>query len=69
MPEISLNLISVGQLLECGYSLHFHDKWYNVSNKDGKLLASVKMNDRSFALNTNTNEFKACPSLVDNTEL
>lgn len=67
VPEIFHNLISVGQLLEKGYSLHFHDKICNVSDKDGKLLISVMMFDRSFALKPAKYELVVCTAVSNRT--
>ncbi|GKV32739.1 hypothetical protein SLEP1_g41324 [Rubroshorea leprosula] len=45
VPEISYSLISVAQLVENKYSLHFHDKLCDVFDEFGNLLLSIKMLD------------------------
>ncbi|GKV36117.1 hypothetical protein SLEP1_g44285 [Rubroshorea leprosula] len=60
VPEISYNLISVAQLVENKYSLHFHDKLCDVFDEFGNLLLSVKMLDRSFPIEWKETQIKAC---------
>ena len=48
VPKINQNLVSVGQLLESGYSLSFNDGMCNIRDKMGILLLSAKMMNRSF---------------------
>jgi hypothetical protein len=48
VPKINQNLVSVGQLLESGYSLSFNVGMCNIRDKMGMLLLSAKMMNRSF---------------------
>jgi hypothetical protein len=48
VPKINQNLVSVGQLLESGYSLSFNDGMCNIRDKMGILLLSTKMMNISF---------------------
>ncbi|GKV35861.1 hypothetical protein SLEP1_g44067 [Rubroshorea leprosula] len=66
VPEISYSLISVAQLVENKYSLHFHDKLCDVFDEFGNLLLSIKMLDRSFPIEWKETQIKACVSTVDN---
>ena len=50
VPEISLNLVSVGQLLESGLTLNFHDKMCEVFDRKGVKLMEVEMYGYSFPL-------------------
>ena len=53
VPKITLNLVSVGQLLESGYSLSFKRGLCKIKDSQGTLLLSVKMMNRSFNLDWN----------------
>ncbi|GKV37176.1 hypothetical protein SLEP1_g45235 [Rubroshorea leprosula] len=66
VPEISYSLISVAQLVENKYSLHFHDKLCDVFDEFGDLLLSVKMLDKSFPIEWKETQIKACVSTVEN---
>ena len=48
IPKINQNLVSVGQLIESGYSIFFNDGVYDIKDKKGVLLLSAKMMNRSF---------------------
>jgi hypothetical protein len=48
VPQLNHNLVSVGQLMESGYSLLFDDGVCNIKDKNGVLLLSTKMLNRSF---------------------
>jgi hypothetical protein len=48
MPKINQNLVSVGQLIESGYSIFFNDGVCDIKDKNGVLLLSAKMMNRSF---------------------
>ena len=48
VPKINQNLVSVGQLLESGYSLSFNDGMCNIKDKMRILLLFTKMMNRSF---------------------
>ena len=48
VPQLNHNLVSVGQLMESGYSLLFDDGMCNIKDKNGVLLLSTKILNRSF---------------------
>jgi hypothetical protein len=48
VPQINQNLVSVGQLIESGYSIIFNDGVCDIKDKNGVLLLSAKMMNRSF---------------------
>jgi hypothetical protein len=48
VPQINQNLVSVGQLIESGYSIIFNDRVCDIKDKNGVLLLSAKMMNRSF---------------------
>jgi hypothetical protein len=48
VPKINKNLISVGQLIESGYSILFNDGVCDIKDKNRVLLLSAKMMNRSF---------------------
>lgn len=50
VPKIKQNLVSVGQLLEDGYSLSFIDGICKIRDDKGVILFSAKMYNRSFSL-------------------
>ena len=51
MPKINQNLVSVGQLIESGYSIVFNDGVCDIKDKNRVLLLSAKMMNRSFNVN------------------
>ena len=53
MPDLDQSLLSVGQLVENGYSLHFEDGSCTIvdKEKDKLVLAKLKMENRSFIMN------------------
>ncbi|GLU17722.1 hypothetical protein SLE2022_340780 [Rubroshorea leprosula] len=69
VPDISQNLISVGQLLENKFALHFYDNMCDVVDESGVILFSVKMSDRSFPVEWKNTEILACTSIVNNSSL
>ncbi|GLT43009.1 hypothetical protein SLA2020_169860 [Shorea laevis] len=69
VPDISQSLISVGQLLENKFALHFHDNMCDVADESGVILFSVKMSDRSFPVEWKNTEILACTSIVNNSGL
>ncbi|KAG8498881.1 hypothetical protein CXB51_005279 [Gossypium anomalum] len=69
VPDIDQNLLSVGQLVEKGYSLVFENGACVVKDTYGQELISVAMTDKCFMLNMNQLEKKAYTSLADNTDL
>ncbi|XP_031281900.1 uncharacterized protein LOC116140401 [Pistacia vera] len=50
VPEINQNLLSVGQMLEKGYSLHFQNQACVILDGDGNELMCVKMMGKSFSI-------------------
>ncbi|GLT61622.1 hypothetical protein SLA2020_343170 [Shorea laevis] len=69
VPDASQNLISVGQLLENKFALHFHDNMCDVADESGVILFFVKMSDRSFPVEWKHTEILACTSIVNNSSL
>ncbi|KAG8489064.1 hypothetical protein CXB51_017032 [Gossypium anomalum] len=69
VPDIDQNLLSVGQLVEKGYSLVFENGACVAKDTYGQELISVAMTDKCFMLNMNQLEKKAYTSLADNTDL
>nr|GMD70722.1 Retrovirus-related Pol polyprotein from transposon TNT 1-94 [Ipomoea batatas]GMD72670.1 Retrovirus-related Pol polyprotein from transposon TNT 1-94 [Ipomoea batatas] len=61
VPKISQNLLSVGQLLEKGYSVIFKNNMCFITDSCGVELFFVKMKDKSFCLDYDEVEFKAYP--------
>ncbi|GKV32940.1 hypothetical protein SLEP1_g41503 [Rubroshorea leprosula] len=59
VPYLSQNLISVGQLLENDYSVHFHDECVDVVDKLGVKLFTAGMNHRNFSVDWSQTEIKA----------
>ena len=53
VPKINQNLVSVGQLIGSGYSIVFNDGVCDIKDRNGVLLLSVKMMNRSFNVNWN----------------
>ena len=49
--EIDQNLLSVCQLLEKGFNVHFEDKYYLIKDTSSKEMFKVKMRGKSFTLN------------------
>ena len=53
IPEIRQNLLSVGQMLENHYALHFKDKSSIIYDPPGNELMTMKMKERSFLVDWN----------------
>ncbi|KAA8524024.1 hypothetical protein F0562_010545 [Nyssa sinensis] len=51
VPNISQNLLSVGQMLEKEYSLQFKDNQCNIFDSSGAKLVYVKIRNKSFFVN------------------
>ena len=51
VPDISQNLLSVGQMLEKQYSLQFKDNQCIIFDPYGEKLLCMKMKSKSFAIN------------------
>ena len=43
IPEIDQNLLSVGQLLEKGFQVHFEEKYYLIKDASGQEMFKIKM--------------------------
>ncbi|KAL4291703.1 hypothetical protein GQ457_14G023770 [Hibiscus cannabinus] len=69
VPEISQSLLSVGQLLEKNYNLHFHDRVCDVFDKNGVKMLTVKMIERSFPIKWKQTEMQAFTSIADQSSL
>nr|GMD23806.1 uncharacterized protein LOC107261010 [Ipomoea batatas] len=67
--QMSQNLLSVGQLLEKGYSVIFKNNMCFITDSCGAELFSVKMKDKSFCLDWDEAGFKAYPCVVSQVEL
>ena len=61
VPDLDPSLLSVGQLVENGYSLHFEDNCCTNYDKGNQkmILASLKMENQSFLLNFKYSSDKA----------
>ncbi|XP_016690648.1 uncharacterized protein [Gossypium hirsutum] len=68
VPKIDQNLLSVGQLLDKGYKVLFHNKQCLIKDANGKGLFNVKMKGKIFALNPMENEQMTFKSRVSATE-
>ncbi|KAH9704543.1 hypothetical protein KPL70_011512 [Citrus sinensis] len=69
VPKIDRNLLSVGQLLEKGYSVVFKNKICVITDPNGVVLFSVKMNSKSFSLSWNKDECSAYQCTLNQAEL
>ncbi|GJY66091.1 retrovirus-related pol polyprotein from transposon TNT 1-94 [Tanacetum coccineum] len=59
VPNLKSNILSVGQLLEKNYDIHFKDRSATIRNQEGKLIAKVPMTkNRMFILNIQHDEAK-----------
>nr|KYP35474.1 Retrovirus-related Pol polyprotein from transposon TNT 1-94 [Cajanus cajan] len=65
VPEINQNLLSVGQMLEKSYTLHFEDMKCTIFDPSGCELMSIKMRDKSFPIEWKQPAMPAFPSSVD----
>lgn len=62
VPELDLNLLSVGQLLENKFRLVFEDKQCLIIAPNGKELFRIRMKDKSFSFNPLAAAAVACPA-------
>ena len=69
VPEIEHNLLSVGQLVDTGFSVHFEDGLCVVKNSNGVDLLTIAMKNRSFFLYLNESSNVAYTSVVKNSSL
>ena len=65
VPEISQSLLSVGQLLEKNYAIHFENNSCSVLDPTRAKILAVKMIDRSFPINWKQTNIHAFISSVD----
>ena len=65
VPQIDQNLISVGQLVNVGYKLHFEDGVCIIKDCNGVDMMSIAMKNRSFPLYLNESSIIAYTSLED----
>lgn len=63
--DIDQNLLSVGQLIQKGYSLNFMNKSCMIKDSFGQKLVRIAMTDSCFILDVNQLDVKAYASLVD----
>lgn len=65
VPNLKSNILSVGQLLEKNYDIHFKDRSATIRNPEGKLIAKVPMTkNRIFLLNIQHDETKCLKSCL-----
>lgn len=69
VPDISHNLISVGQLLESGCAVNFYGDMCEVVNMNGVKILNVKMQNKSFSVNLSKSEVCAYTSVSENSNL
>ncbi|XP_040952359.1 uncharacterized protein [Gossypium hirsutum] len=60
VPDIDQNLLSVGQLLEKGYSFFFEGKTCLIKDTTDQVLTTVAMHDRTFIVDVNQLSARAC---------
>ncbi|CAJ2664799.1 unnamed protein product [Trifolium pratense] len=65
VPELNQNLLSVGQMLEKHYTLHFNDMKCTIFDPVGGELMSIKMRNRSFPIEWKQTAMHASPSVVE----
>ena len=65
VPEISENLLSVGQMLDKNYSLNFSNKTCTIYDPQGCQILQVAMRDKSFVVDLETNMHEAFSAKVD----
>ena len=69
VPEIDQNLLSVGQLLEKGYSVVFKNKHCLISDPTGLEIFTIKMQGKSFSLDWMEEEIAAVSNTTNEAEL
>ena len=65
VPEINQSLLSVGQMLEKNYTLLFQNMSCTIVDHVGSELMTVKMRDKSFAIEWNKPEINAHSASID----
>ncbi|GAU33542.1 hypothetical protein TSUD_143350 [Trifolium subterraneum] len=69
VPEINQSLLSVGQMMEKNYTLHFKDKRCTILDPSGSKLMTVGMRGKSFPIEWKQTTMHAFPSNVDDSSL
>ncbi|CAJ2652705.1 unnamed protein product [Trifolium pratense] len=69
VPEINQSLLSVGQMMEKSYSLHFKDKRCTILDPAGSMLMTVEMRGKSFPIEWKQTTMHAFPSSVNDSSL
>ncbi|KAA3479300.1 pleiotropic drug resistance protein 3-like [Gossypium australe] len=69
VPKIDINLFSIAQLLEKGYSMVFKDKECLISDPSRSKLMSVSMTDRRFIVDWSKNSVCAYTTALDESKL
>nr|GEZ61900.1 retrovirus-related Pol polyprotein from transposon TNT 1-94 [Tanacetum cinerariifolium] len=66
VPNLKSNILSVGQLLEKNYNIHFKDGSATIRNQEGKLIAKVPLTkNQMFILNIQHDEAKCLKSCME----
>nr|GEY53646.1 retrovirus-related Pol polyprotein from transposon TNT 1-94 [Tanacetum cinerariifolium] len=66
VPNLKSNILSVGQLLEKNYDIHFKDRSATIRNQEGKLIAKVLITqNQMFILNIQHDEAKCLKSCLE----
>ena len=65
VPEITYNLLSVGQLIDKNYNLFFKNKRCEFFYPYGVKLFSVKMRNKSFSFEWDQTKIQALTTMVD----
>nr|GEZ09182.1 retrovirus-related Pol polyprotein from transposon TNT 1-94 [Tanacetum cinerariifolium] len=66
VPNLKSNILSVGQLLEKNYDVHFKDRSATIRNQEGKLITKVPMTkNRMIILNIQHDEAKCLKSCLN----
>jgi len=66
VPKINQSLLSVGQMLEKHYALHFEDMRCTIFDPASCELMSVKMRDKSFSIEWKNTTMHALKPMVEN---
>jgi hypothetical protein len=69
VPTIKQNLVSIGQLIEKGYTLYMKNYHLTIIDYNGRLIAYVKMSrNRMFPLNIQYDAVKCLSAITNNEE-
>ena len=69
VPEINQSFLSMRQMLERHYALHFEDMKYTIFDPAGCELMTIKMRDKSFPIYWKQIAMHAFPSAVDDSSM